>query len=255
MIEAEVDAVGGHKSLYSDAYYDEADFWPRYGGGVYAAAKPRYDPKGRLLDLYAKAVRAPLTARRQGVDWGSGRDGGVTRGMSLRLERGRDSADGQDAASVRCSPASSARSPRIRITAYDGSSAGPADAPYTLHLTNERGLSYLLTAPGELGLARAYVAGDLDVTGTHPGDPYDFLRYMEENVTLPRPDRAGRGRPGAQHRPALAQAAAAAAPGGRAAVAPGPARPPALQDRATPRPSTTTTTCRTRSTSGCSARR
>ncbi len=57
MIEAEVDAVGGHKSLYSDAYYDEADFWSRYGGGDYQAAKRRYDPQSRLLDLYAKAVR------------------------------------------------------------------------------------------------------------------------------------------------------------------------------------------------------
>jgi FAD/FMN-containing dehydrogenase len=57
MVETQVDAVGGHKSLYSDAYYDEADFWARYGGGVYSAAKERYDPKGRLLDLYAKAVR------------------------------------------------------------------------------------------------------------------------------------------------------------------------------------------------------
>jgi FAD/FMN-containing dehydrogenase len=57
MIEAQVDAVDGHKSLYSDAYYEEADFWARYGGGVYPAAKERYDPKGRLLDLYAKAVR------------------------------------------------------------------------------------------------------------------------------------------------------------------------------------------------------
>jgi FAD/FMN-containing dehydrogenase len=56
-VEAEVDAVGGHKSLYSDAYYDEADFWARYGGGIYSEAKNRYDPKGRLLDLYAKAVR------------------------------------------------------------------------------------------------------------------------------------------------------------------------------------------------------
>jgi FAD/FMN-containing dehydrogenase len=57
MVEAEVDAVGGHKSLYSDAYYDEADFWARYGGDDYAAVKRRYDPQARLLDLYAKAVR------------------------------------------------------------------------------------------------------------------------------------------------------------------------------------------------------
>jgi cyclopropane-fatty-acyl-phospholipid synthase len=63
----------------------------------------------------------------------------------------------------------------FRFTAYDGSSAGPTDAPIGLHLSNERGLSYLLTAPGDLGLARAYVAGDLVVEGSHPGDPYDGL--------------------------------------------------------------------------------
>jgi FAD/FMN-containing dehydrogenase len=58
LIEHEVDAVGGHKSLYSDAYYSPKDFWARYGGDAYAGAKHRYDPDGRLLDLYAKAVRA-----------------------------------------------------------------------------------------------------------------------------------------------------------------------------------------------------
>jgi cyclopropane-fatty-acyl-phospholipid synthase len=63
----------------------------------------------------------------------------------------------------------------FRFTAYDGSTAGPADAPIGLHLRSERGLSYLLTAPGDLGLARAYVAGDLVVEGAHPGDPYDGL--------------------------------------------------------------------------------
>ena len=45
-----------------------------------------------------------------------------------------------------------------------------------LHLRTERGLSYLLTAPGDLGMARAYVSGDLDLEGAHPGDPYDALR-------------------------------------------------------------------------------
>ena len=49
----------------------------------------------------------------------------------------------------------------IRITAYDGSSAGPADAEYGLNLKNSRGTTYLVTAPGDLGLARAYIAGDL----------------------------------------------------------------------------------------------
>jgi FAD/FMN-containing dehydrogenase len=56
MIETAVAGFGGHKSLYSDAYYDEEDFWSRYGGDAYAPVKRRYDPDGRLLDLYAKAV-------------------------------------------------------------------------------------------------------------------------------------------------------------------------------------------------------
>jgi len=55
-IEARVAGLGGHKSLYSDAYYDEADFWARYGGAAYRPVKDRYDPAHRLLDLYAKAV-------------------------------------------------------------------------------------------------------------------------------------------------------------------------------------------------------
>jgi cyclopropane-fatty-acyl-phospholipid synthase len=65
--------------------------------------------------------------------------------------------------------------PPVRFTAYDGSSFGLADAPITLELTNERGLRYLATAPGDLGLARAYVAGDLLMHGAHPGNPYDAL--------------------------------------------------------------------------------
>jgi cyclopropane-fatty-acyl-phospholipid synthase len=60
----------------------------------------------------------------------------------------------------------------LRVTAYDGSSAGPEDAPYALEVRNERGLAYLMSAPGDLGLGRAYVAGDLGVHGAHPGDPY-----------------------------------------------------------------------------------
>jgi cyclopropane-fatty-acyl-phospholipid synthase len=73
----------------------------------------------------------------------------------------------------------------FHFTAYDGSSAGPADAPVRLHLRTERGLSYLLTAPGDLGLARAYVAGDLEIEGAHPGDPYDALLVLM-NRTKPK---------------------------------------------------------------------
>src|SRR3954468_2638909 len=56
-LEEALTGFEGHKSLYSDAYYDEDAFWARYGGEYYAGLKERYDPQGRLLDLYAKAVR------------------------------------------------------------------------------------------------------------------------------------------------------------------------------------------------------
>ena len=55
-IEEVVAEHGGHKSLYSDAYYGEDEFWLLYGGEDYHAAKKRYNPQSRLLDLYAKAV-------------------------------------------------------------------------------------------------------------------------------------------------------------------------------------------------------
>ena len=75
----------------------------------------------------------------------------------------------------------------VRFTAYDGSSAGPPGASIGLHLRNERGLRYLLTAPGDLGLARAYVTGDLEVTGVHPGDPYAAISLMKEHTHFRMP--------------------------------------------------------------------
>jgi len=56
-IERTVTELDGHKSLYSDAYYDRQEFDELYGGDVYRAVKRRYDPDSRLLDLYAKAVQ------------------------------------------------------------------------------------------------------------------------------------------------------------------------------------------------------
>jgi FAD/FMN-containing dehydrogenase len=56
-IEQQVDAMGGHKSLYSESFYSRAEFDARYSGEHYALLKQRYDPDRRLLDLYAKAVR------------------------------------------------------------------------------------------------------------------------------------------------------------------------------------------------------
>lgn len=77
----------------------------------------------------------------------------------------------------------------LRFTAYDGSSAGPPDAPFGLELTSPRGTTYLATARGDLGLARAYIAGDLEVHGVHPGDPYPLLRTLADDLvfTMPSP--------------------------------------------------------------------
>lgn len=78
----------------------------------------------------------------------------------------------------------------LRFTAYDGSSAGPPDAEFGIELLNERGLSYMMTAPGDLGMARAYVAGDLDLHGVHPGDPYAAFAFMMNHTKFRKPPPA-----------------------------------------------------------------
>jgi len=75
----------------------------------------------------------------------------------------------------------------LRFTAYDGSSAGPPDASFGLDLKTPRGTSYLATGRGDLGLARAYIAGDLDIRGVHPGDPYDLLKALADSLVFIRP--------------------------------------------------------------------
>ena len=78
----------------------------------------------------------------------------------------------------------------VRLTAYDGSAAGPEDAPMGIHLRTERGLRYLLTAPGDLGMARAFVAGDLDGSGYHPGNLHPLLTLMDNQDRWRRPSPA-----------------------------------------------------------------
>lgn len=57
-IEAKVHELGGHKSLYSEAFYDPETFDRLYNGPALAAVKRRYDPDDRLTSLYDKAVRS-----------------------------------------------------------------------------------------------------------------------------------------------------------------------------------------------------
>src|SRR2546428_250962 len=52
----------------------------------------------------------------------------------------------------------------LRVRTWDGSEAGPSGAP-VLVLRRRRALRRLIWRPGELGLVRAWVAGDLDIEG------------------------------------------------------------------------------------------
>ena len=56
-IEAKVHELGGHKSLYSEAFYDRETFDQLYDGPHLARVKDRYDPEHRLTTLYDKAVK------------------------------------------------------------------------------------------------------------------------------------------------------------------------------------------------------
>lgn len=66
----------------------------------------------------------------------------------------------------------------IAVETYDGGRLGPVDAPATLVLRSPDALRRILTAPGELGVGRAYVAGDLDVRG----DVYAALIALRERL-------------------------------------------------------------------------
>ena len=52
----------------------------------------------------------------------------------------------------------------VRLRAWDGSEAGPDDAPVVVLRTPDA-LRRIVFRPGELGLAQAYVTGELDVEG------------------------------------------------------------------------------------------
>lgn len=53
----------------------------------------------------------------------------------------------------------------VQFRGFDGSRVGPADADVTVDIRSRRALSYLATSPGDVGLARAYIMGDLEVVG------------------------------------------------------------------------------------------
>ncbi|MFC4911063.1 class I SAM-dependent methyltransferase [Actinomadura gamaensis] len=67
----------------------------------------------------------------------------------------------------------------IRVMAWDGSSVGPAGAPAFV-VRHRRALRRLLWKPGEIGLVRAYVAGELDIEG----DVFDALEAVQQVMRI-----------------------------------------------------------------------
>lgn len=95
-----------------------------------------------------------------------------------------------------------------RLRAWDGSEAGPVDAPL-LTVRSPRAVQRLVWAPGELGLVRAYVAGEIDIEG-------DVFRTLQVLDTLGRLSSEGAfRRPGAREWLELARSAAALGAVGR----------------------------------------
>ena len=62
--------------------------------------------------------------------------------------------------------------PAVRVVLWDGSAFGRAGPVGTVTVRSPDALRHMLWAPGELGLARAYVSGALDVDG-------DMIRVLE----------------------------------------------------------------------------
>ncbi len=154
-IEAKVHDLGGHKSLYSEAFYDHDTFDGLYDGPHLARVKQHYDPEDRLSSPLREGSEEEMTPTRSrsATPWPD------------LLREGMP----------------------VRFAAYDGSSAGQEDADIPLELVNQRGLAYLLTAPGDLGMARAYVSGDLILHGIPQGNPYEGLLLLQSRLEFRTP--------------------------------------------------------------------
>ncbi|GLW62094.1 cyclopropane-fatty-acyl-phospholipid synthase [Actinomadura rubrobrunea] len=79
----------------------------------------------------------------------------------------------------------------IRVRAWDGSAIGPAGAP-TFVIRHRRALRRLLWKPGEMGLVRAYVAGELDIEGdvfAALGAVQRVMRSGDEPIRLSSDDK------------------------------------------------------------------
>lgn len=66
----------------------------------------------------------------------------------------------------------------VRFEAYDGSRHDASPDPLaTIRIRSRRGLARILSRPGELGIVRAYVSGDIDIEG-------DLLEFLAAVSTM-----------------------------------------------------------------------
>ena len=72
------------------------------------------------------------------------------------------------------------RPPTFGLATWDGSRAGPESAATAINVKTPTALRRLMWQPNELGLARAYIAGDLDVEG-------DLVGALEETFSSSAP--------------------------------------------------------------------
>jgi cyclopropane-fatty-acyl-phospholipid synthase len=67
----------------------------------------------------------------------------------------------------------------IRIECYDGSALGPPHAAGKIVVRSPDAIAYIMTAPGDLGLGRAYVSGAIDFEG-------DVFAALELRNNMPK---------------------------------------------------------------------
>ena len=214
--------LGGHKSLYSTSFYSREEFWRALQRAGLRRAQERLRPGGRLPDLYEQ-VRS----------------------------RGSDGGDGTMALGARCSSRSRARTPRSSSRPTTGAAPAPQARPVRITVSSPAPSPTWRRRPGALGLARAYVTGDLDVDG----DMYAALARMAKRAADATSTLAERLAAAARARRADGAAAAGRRRRRRRSASRRWLTGAAALQGATRARSRTTTTCPTRSTSGCSARR
>lgn len=69
----------------------------------------------------------------------------------------------------------------VALSAFDGGYLGPVDPRATIEIRSPHALRRLVTAPGELGFARAFVSGDIEISG----DIYAVLE-LRDRMPIPR---------------------------------------------------------------------